>query len=279
MNTNFYFGRIHFKHQLTSLMDYDEDLTRTERVRQALWEYIRTDDVVFEDEEENWVFGACIEREGYLFGKFGKIYPDHPTRYDFDEGDFIEEGEVSTQADYSMFFVYPQQNLIIFNQRQHIGYRQFQRAFAGGYSNHVGIEDAVSIGLLKDAADVQEIIDQSEVSYVNFDLVPTNPTSDPDMQILDDHIQNAGADSFGVDAKADGGLNMEDDLLQAALNMSAAGYGEFEMEYEQDDRRERYKSSNKPAAQEIDRPENLDDLHTRAKDLIERARKLIGDDE
>lgn len=56
--------------------------------------------------------------------------------------------------------------------------------------------------------------------------------------------------------------------------MSAAGYGEFEMEYEQDDRRERYKSSDKPAAQEINRPENLDDLYAKAKDLIERATRL-----
>lgn len=209
MSTNFYFGRIHFNHQLTSLTDYDEDLTRAGQVRQTLLEYIRTDDVVLEDEEEKWVFGAHIEREGYLFGKFGKIYSDHPTKYDFDEGDFVEGEEVSAQADYSMFFIYPEQNLIIFNQRQHIGYRQFQHAFVNGYIDYIGIEDAISIKLLKDTADFQEIIDQSEVSYVDFDLVPTNPTSDPDMQILDDHIQETGADSFGVDAKADGGLNMK----------------------------------------------------------------------
>lgn len=280
-STNFYFGRLNFKHQLTSLDDFSEDLSRAERIKRALLSYIQTDGPVFTQENGNieWVFGVCYEEGDYLLGKFGKVYPNRPTRYDYDRGEFIEENEEGTQADYSMFLIYPEENLIVFNQRQNIGYRQFQQAFSAGYNKHLGLDDALNIGLLQDTRAVEDLISESQVMYATFDLVPTNPTSDPDMQVLDNHIQNMEADSFNMSVQTDGGINMDDDLMQAALNMSTAGYGNFELEYEQDDRVERYKSANRPAAQEIDRPSTLDDLYGAASDLIDRAHELIHSDD
>jgi len=280
--TNFYFGRVHFRHQLTSLEDFDEDLTRAERVRKALFEYVSTDEVVYEDQDSRgndvqWVFGVVVEEEDFFVGHFGKVYTDRPTTYSFDRGEFVEGDTEQTEADYSTYLVYPEENLIIFNQRQHIGYRQFQTAFAEGYSNYVGIDDAISIALLQDTAEIETLIQESEIKYIDFDLVPTNPTSDPDMQALDDHIQNMEAESFGMSAEADGGgINMDDDLMQAALNMSVSGYGEFEMDYERDDRRDRYRSTDRPAAKEIQSPDTLSDLVGRAGDLIGRARELVS---
>jgi len=275
--TKFYFGRIHFKHQLTRLDDYDEDLTRAERIRKLLWEYVDTNKVVYEEKNGSiqWVFGVCYQEDGYILGKFGKVYSDKPTTYDFDRGEFIEEGEPSTQADYSMFLIAPEKNLIIFNQRQHIGYRQFQTAFAGGYDSYVQFEDSLSIGLLQDAADIKELLDTAEIMYADFDLVPTNPTADPDMEVLDNHIRNMEADNFAMAAKSDGGINMDDDLMQAALAMSTAGYGNFEAEYERDDRIEHYASADKPASHEVDRPSRLEDLHAMAGDLVDRAESLL----
>lgn len=279
--TNFYFGRLNFKHQLTSLDDFDEDLDRADRVRRALFDYFNSGGVVYQEQDGDikWVFGVCIEEDGYILGKFGKVYPDQPTTYDFEQGEFIEEEKMTTQADYSMFLIVPDKNLIIFNQRQHIGYRQFQNAFAQGYGNHVGLDDSLSIGLLQDAADVRQLIEESDIKYADFDLIPTNPTSNPDMQVLDDHIQNMEAEQFEMAAKSDASINMEDDLMQAALNMSAAGYGNFEIGYERDERTEVYKSEDRPASQEIDRPSTLEDLLGKASELIDRAGSLLENDD
>lgn len=279
--TNFYFGRLNFKHQLTSLDDFNQDLDREERVRQALWNYATTDGVVFEerDGDVQWVFGVTQQENGDIVGKFGKIYPDRPTTYDFDQGDFIEEGEESHQADYSMFLIHPSENLIIFNQRQHIGYRQFQEAFAGGYNNFIGLDDALKITLLQDVEDVYRLLEEATVKYVNFDLVPTNPTSDPDMQILDERIQNMAAEQFGMTAESDSEINMDDDLMQAALNMANAGYGNWEMDAEREDRREHYRSTDRPAAHESRRPSTINDLGGLSTELLERARSLLSDNE
>ena len=283
-STNFYFGRLNFKHQLTSLSNYDAEMDRADRIRSTIREYVNSSEVVYSEvgSDEKWIFGAIIEREGMLFGKFGKIYTNQPTRYDFDEGDFIDSEEEETEADYSMFLVYPEKNLIVFNQRRRIGYRQFQHAFASGYNNYYNLDDGLAVTLLKDAGNVEDLLEETEVQTVEFDLVPTNPTSDPDMQVLDNHIRNMEADNFGIDAKADGGINMDDDLMQAALSMSNAGYGDFQMEYERDNRRERFVSADKPASHETDRPSILQDLVAHASDLVERAQDLLdvnGDDQ
>ena len=282
--TNFYFGRLNFKHQLTTLSDYDSDMDRVDRIRSTLYDYVNSGEVVFSEVggDEKWIFGASIKRDGLIFGKFGKIYTDQPTRYDFEQGDFIDSEEEETQAEYSMFLIQPEKNLIVFNQRHRIGYRQFQRAFAAGYNNFYNLDDGISITLLKDAGDVERILEETEVQSVEFDLVPTNPTSDPDMEVLDNHIRNMEADIFGMDAKADGGINMDDDLMKAALSMSNAGYGDFQMEYERQNRREKYSSADKPASQETDKPSNLEDLVASARDLTERAQDLLitnGNDE
>jgi len=275
--TNFYFGRIHFDHQLTSLRDFNKDLTRSQRIRNTLWNYVDTNDVVYteQDGDIQWVFGVCAQEEGYILGKFGKVYPDKPTTYDFEKGEFIEEAESSAQADYSMFLIVPEKSLVIFNQRQHIGYRQFQEAFAGGYDNYLGLEDGLSIGLLQDTADIRNLIETANITHAEFELIPASEIGDAKMEYLDEHIRNAGAKNFQFSLSSQKGVNMDDPLIQSAIAMSAAGFGKFAADYERDGRKDHYESDEKPASHEVDRPARLTDLLAIADDLVSRANSLL----
>jgi hypothetical protein len=163
-STNFYFGRLNFKHQLTTLSDYDPDKDREQRIFDVIWKYINSDKIVFEERTgDRWRFGACVERDGLIFGKFGKIFPDRPMTFDEKEGDFKEEDIERENADYSQFLIAPSKNVVVFNSRQHIGYRQFQEAFSKGYSNFYNLDSALGVTLLKDSGDVEQIIGESSV--------------------------------------------------------------------------------------------------------------------
>jgi hypothetical protein len=132
---NFYFGRINFKHQVASLGQFGSSGSVPDRetlVEQILLDYMQSDGPVYVDDEQEWFFGDIDSRGEYILGKFGKVFPEQPTRYDEAEGDFVETSETDRQADYSMFIVYVPENIIIYNQRKRVGYRQFREAFSEG---------------------------------------------------------------------------------------------------------------------------------------------------
>jgi hypothetical protein len=87
------------------------------------------------------------------------------------------------------------------------------------------------------------------------------------------------ADGLDVEAQADGGLNMNDEILTAGIKISNAGYGDFELEYERNQREQTFKSADRPASHETDRPSTLEDLQAIAQDLLDRASEWYSDDE
>jgi hypothetical protein len=293
--SRFYFGRLHFTRQLPLDYDYTSDGSREERIRETLWEYVNGETPVYregEDDDTIWVFSSVDREDGRIFGKFGKVYTRELTEFDFEEWDFIDETESENQAVYSYFVVFPEMNLVGFNRRRRIGYRQFQEAFSEGYNIHIGMEGALSMRLLKDTTDVEEIISNNIIQNVDFDLVPTNPTNEPDMEILDNHIQEMGADEVNlsaesstdtdagdtITAEADGGINMDEDLMQAALSMSAAGYGEFRMDYFDENRSDTYNSRERPADKEVEQVNTLERLKRIAPTIRDWALELLDDE-
>jgi hypothetical protein len=293
--TQFYFGRLHFTSQLPLDHDFGSEFNRQERIEEALWNYASSEEPVYyegEGDDTLWVFSSVERDEGRICGKFGRVYTKEQTKFDFDMWDFVEETSSGNQAVYSYFVVFPAKNLIAFNQRRQIGYRQFQDAFAKGYNRHVGRKGALSMRLLKSTADVQKIISNHVITRVAFDLVPTNPSSNPDMKALDDHIQGMDADEVTISAKsnveadtedsptaeADGGVNMDEDLMRAAVSMSAAGYGEFKMDFFNEERSDTYNSRDRPAGKEVEQVNTVGQLKQIAPKIRDRALELLNNE-
>lgn len=276
---NFYFGRLNFKHQITSLSQFSGDgelPDREELVKTIILDYLRTDGPVYrQTDEQEWYFGDIRDSNEYIMGKFGKVFPEQPTTYDEASGDFVDQSNPQRQADYSMFIIYIPKNIIIYNQRKRVGYQQFREAFAKGYDNHIGQDDALSVNLLQNKADVNHIIQNANVSEAEIDVVPTNPTSDPDMQKLDSHIQRMNATGLSLEVEGPS-LDMEEDLLAGGIAMTNNGYGDYRLHYEMGDRSDILTSSDKPATKKLEQPENLSEFEDQAPDLISYAKSLTA---
>lgn len=278
---NWYFGRIHFKHQLSSLDQYtgDDLPSREELVKKLLWEYISQDGVIYDESDKiKWYFGDTRDLGSWLLGKFGKQYPENPTDYDEEVGDFIEYDEEDTQASYSMFLVYPEKNYIIYSQRKRVGFQQFREAFIRGYNDFTGIDDSMSLNLMQNETDVQQIIENAKVNEAEFEIVPTNPTTDPNMEKLDAHVQDMNASELRIEADGAGSLNMDQDLIAGGLAMSNNGYGEYKIAYEENGKQNILISEDRPAVKRMEQPDNLSALEQHAEELIEYADNLTSPD-
>lgn len=275
--TNFYFGRIHFDHQLESLDDFpdSEDYEQTQRVRELLYEYI-SNNKPFESVGGNeWRFGRAEKTNGYILGKLGRVYPDERQQFDDEVGDFIEEEDVDT--DVSFFIIIPEEQIIIFNRKLRIGQTQFIDAFTDGYRKFYDLEDGLTITLLKDTVEVQRLLSEaSRIFFVEFDLIPTNPEADEEMQIIDDRIHEMGADRVGISAESEDELDADDPWIRSGFAMSNGGYGEYKVGYEKDGEEEEYNSRNRPATYETDEPDTLGGLKSKVGEIQERMETILS---
>lgn len=283
MKTTFYFGRLNFKHPLSRLDDFVEggsldNVDRVERFTSILMEYMSTDEAVYEESDSTWHFGEVRQSEDFIVGEFGKVFKDHTEKYE--DGKFVQDPDDTERAMASLFVIYPKKNLIIFNTRQRAGHSQFREAMIQGYNEFTGIDDGMEISLLTDTRDVEMVLERAaRIFEAGFELVPTNPTSNPAMKELDDHIQAMGADELSLDVESESdSLNMEEPMLHAAKEMSDKGYGDYKIGYETEEGEEHwFDSRDEPATYPMARPENVQDLMDKAKDLIQRGRNLLKD--
>lgn len=241
--------------------------------------YMDTNRPVHETSEAKWYFGELREEETFIVGEFGKVFKDETERYE--NGKFIEQPEDKKRAMASKFIIYPEKNLLIFNQRKRARHKQFRRAFEAGYNKHMRLEDGLHISLITDTRNIRRVLDDAvRIFEAEFELVPTNPTSNPVMEELDNHIQNMAANKLNLEAESEESLNLEEPLLKAAQEMSEKGYGKYELGYETEDgEREKIGTEESPATKKKKRPENIRDLLDMAEGLIERGREFMGDND
>lgn len=276
---NWYFGRLHFKHPVSSLDIFDgtDQPNREELVKSLLLEYISQDGVIYhQNEKEKWYFGKPRDLGDWILGKFGKQYPENPTDYDEDKGDFVEEDEEDTKANYAMFLIYPKENYIIYSQRKRVGFQQFREAFIQGYNDYSNIEDGLAINLMQNKTDVSRIIENAKVNEAEFEIVPTNPSTDPNMKKLDSHVQGMNASELHLEANGIGSLNMEQDLLSGGIAMSNNGYGKYKLAYELDGESHILESDDRPAVKRMEHPDNLSTFEDIVPELVDYADNLTA---
>lgn len=296
--TKFYFGLLEFPQR--GMSDFLDDTPDDEidLRRHNLYEYVRQSDVVYiepedDGEEAVWRFGKCEKVDGNIIGKFGKEFTDEQTQWDEDEEDYVKERERVEIADVSHFVIYPELPGIVFNRKLRIGPNQFRDAFVEGYNTNPEFSGRISMRLLRTGGDkeFQEVISEAQkVTEVEFDLEPTNPYPQDDMEILDDHIRAMNADEFEMTArveedqeededKDDDSLDPSEDFIRSGAALSEGGYGNYIVDYITSDGEEQlYNSRGERAKEEVPEPETLGGIRPHINRLQERLDQLISRD-
>lgn len=274
-NTRFYFARLDFTAQVTSVHD-DNAVGSTPKTRLTLEEYLEDREQIIAYDGDEWRPGATnTEYDDFIVGQFGKLYDERPETYDEDQGAFVQDSPEEV-AESSMFLIDPEHQFIAFNQRQRIGYHQFTGAFAEGYNRWSEIPEALSLPFLTPTGELEYIMNETTVRSVNFDLEPTNPFPEDAFQELDEELHSMNAKEAGIDAEgAAGGLNPENDLLESALAFAESEYGDVFVIYEEDGERNEFNTKERPASTIISKPQNLEELVARREPIINRGRELV----
>jgi hypothetical protein len=178
-------------------------------------------------------------------------------------------------ADVSHFIIYPKDSVIAFNRKKRIGHNQFTKAFSAGYNNFHGIQDALMVTLLKSSVEIEELLTRADrVFNLDFNLVPTNPIRDENMRILDEPMRQMGADELGFSAETDDDLDTDNEFIRSGFALSNNGYGNFEMEYEEDGESKVHYSKDTPAKYEISEPDNIGGLMSISNEIYQQVGEL-----
>lgn len=283
--TNFYFGLLDFYQ--SALSDFDESAPNDieERRRENLFEYVNQSRIVFHEPQDDgedavWRFGRCEKVDGLIIGRYGKNFTEEQTQWDDDTKDYVKEREEIEVADVSHFVIFPIIPGIVFNRKLRIGPNQFKDAFVGGY-NASDTGGKIEMSILRTGGELsfEDVVSNAEkVRKVDFDLEPTNPYPDEDMEILDDHIRAMNAEDFKMvaEAKEDESLNPEEDFIRSGAALSEGNYGNYVVELLTEDGEElTYNSRGERAREELPEPETVGGLKPYLNDLMNRIEELL----
>jgi len=275
-DTNFYFAEF----EVEGSFGLDQDLNKEfkEQRDDALRQYIRSDEAVAKTDNGDWYFGRPYDDVNYDLGKFGKVYTDDPVTYDPELGDFVEVDQPNIDADYSMFLIHYELNLLIFNTTYRVRHRNFVKYFQEGFRNASPGSVDIDIEFLHNEDEVDSIVSNSNVLNAHFNLEPSNPHPDDAWEDLDDHIQKMLAEELDVDVDAIEGksLNFDDEVLTQLLQMGDSPYGELRLTYNDNGTIKVYDSDeDEPVQKPEDKPDSIGALATIADDLISYAKAFL----
>lgn len=241
-------------------------------------DYIQSDSPVVETDSGDWYFGSYDDNDSYVLGKFGKVYTDEPVTYDEDVGDFVEKLQPNVDADYSMFLLHFEKNLLIFNTTYRVRHRNFIKHFEMGFKENTKGSLEISIDYLYNNDDVDAVIENFPVLNADFQLQPSNPHSEDAWEELDDHIQKMLARELDIDIDSLEGesLNFDDEILNQMFQMSKSDYGNYEIVYNDDGQIKVINSEEEdPVQTRRDEPQSLGGLKSAASELIRFADSFL----
>jgi len=274
--TSFYFATYEVKGSIGLLGDRTK--SREEHVREALSNYIQSDSAVVETDTGDWYFGSYKDYPSYTIGKFGKVYTDEPVTYDEDVGDFVEKLQPNVDADYSMFLLHFDKNLLIFNTTYRVRHKNFIKHFELGFKENTKGSLEIEIDYMYNEDDIDTVVQDFPVINAEFQLQPSNPHSEDAWEELDDHIQNMLASELDIDIDTLEGqsLNFEDDALDQMFQMSKSDYGQYEIVYNDEGQIKVINSEESdPVQTRRDEPETLESLKSAASELIQFADSFL----
>jgi len=278
VETTFHFAKWNVTGTLTDLTDLDPTATSDDLVREAILEFIDTNEPVAETDNSRWHFGDYEEEVDRVYGKFGKVYTDDPVTYDPDEGDFVESAEPNIDADYSVFMIHFGLNLLVYNTKNRVGHQQFRKRFAEGFADSTNNSAQFDSEYIYNTQSIEHILSETTVHEAQFELEPSNPENEDEWEDLDESIQQMLADKFNLDAESAEGLNFDEEFIAQALAMSQTQYGNYRLKYDDDGTVRIRTSDGEPVRIREERPESIGGIRALSSELINYVRPHITGD-
>ncbi|WP_280535808.1 hypothetical protein [Halopenitus sp. POP-27] len=277
-DTTFHFAEWDITGVLTDITDLDRTASHEDLIREAIIDYIDTTEPVTETDDSRWHFGDYEEEVDRVYGKFGKVYTDDPVTYDADEGDFVESDEPNIDADYSVFMLHFDLNLLVYNTKNRVGHQQFRKRFAEGFAGSTDNSAQFNSRYVYNTQSIEYILDETTVREANFELEPSNPENEDEWEDLDESIQQMLADKFNIDAESAQGLNFDEEFIAQALAMSQTDYGEYRLKYDEDGTVRIRTSDGEPVRSRQERPESIGGIRAMSAELINYVRPHLTRD-
>jgi len=268
VDTTFYFIKYEIDGTLTSLADFDPSQDHDDLVRDAFIDYISAKESVVEGSEGKWYFGDYEVESDRIYGEFGKVYSEEPDIYDEEKGVFVESTTPNTEADYSLFLLHLEKNILIYNTRNRIGKNQFINKFREGFRRSVSDAAEMKTEFIQNTDSVERVVEETTVKEAEFDLVPSNPENEDEWEDLDERIKDMLATRLDLDAESAQGLNFDEELLRQALEMSKSSYGEFYLKYDENGTVRVLDSEGLPLSKAEERPDSIGGMRAKAGDLL-----------
>lgn len=198
-----------------------------------------------------WVIADALvetnEGEKIIFARLGKIKQELvETIYDREQKSFIKEKTKSPKAlSYSNFIIHPKSSTIVFEEKlPDISIKQFKEIFSMLYKRHFRDISYIKIDLKKETEKVFEMLARYDrVVKVHLKLTPTNPEDEPDFRRLDQVLKEGNIREANIEFEnEDEGLKLEKTIVGEGISLSGAGYGEYRITVEKEEKREIIKS-------------------------------------
>jgi hypothetical protein len=283
----FYYGRLNFSNQYVP----DQNGTAVggqTKAKQSIYNYIDTDYTVFDGDGYEWKFGAKdpmtasgLSGQDYIAAQFGKIFEDERTEYS--AGEFTSATTTEEDSDVSWFVYHPETNLIIFNQRNRIGYDQFREAFTAGYNSWVeseaGMSNSLTMEWVTATDELSRIINNMRVTKAKFEI----RTNDSNVSGRYGHIEDAMTDSnsgrmhITYTEASDRGIDCSEEAFESLVDLVLTNDSfDVKIEYiDEDGDEETFNTKTSPASKSVPRPNHLAQVTSVVDSLVERGRELV----
>ena len=216
-----------------------------------------------------WVFGdylvETIDEEKIIFARLGKIKKGlEDTIFDRDQKSFKRIKVESPRAlSYSNFIIHPESHNILFEEKMpDISIKQFKEKFSMLYTRHFVDLSGVTIDLIVETKRVFEILRQyDKVIEAQFKVTPSNPEDEPEFRRLDHLLKESDTKIANLKFKNEkDGLNVEGTIVGEGISLSGAGYGEYNISVEKEEKKEIIRSKDqilRKVVRVIDEPAEL----------------------
>lgn len=208
--------------------DVQPDWSQERRVREVFKDFFDRKEPVVETDDGGWYFGRVDPEVNRFYGKFGRVYSDEPLIYDEEEGDFVQLDSKTTEADYSVFLLDTELNLIVYSSTYRVRNKNFIKYFERGFDNHTSGSLQIVFSPVKNEKELNQVINEYPVYELEAELHPSNPGPEPAWEDLDESMRNMLVNKLGINAERfeEEGINMEEGFISQVAEMAETEYGD-----------------------------------------------------
>jgi len=278
--STFYSARLYFSQ---SLYDFEKELSkRIEDFNKKLLDFVmaKEGENISNNPAFEWRLGDIeSDKKTFIFGRLGKIRKGKTINfYDKVHKSFEEKESDESEAEVSNFYINLEKHLIVFEDRQYLGYKDFIIVFSSAFSKHIQKDDALDIEPISDKVVIENILKKAKkLLKAYMVLKPQNPDMNEDSKIIDEALKDIHADSAKIEVKSKNGLlYKKKNILSSGIAQANRGYGHYSIDYQNEQGEFRtFKSKKRTYVVKDDLPAGKKEIKQKLKSILEKALEII----